>query len=282
MSKLSRFDRLQLNLLSSATSLVMAAPTAREDLDQFLMTVTAVRQVAPKVRRITFHATEFEFFARSGPDEYFGLLMPQAGQQGVLLPAERMNVRAAIRRMPAAVRPELRWYTIRELRAADGEIDVDFVLHADAGPGSAWAATAKPGYLVGFRTGGSCYQPPASARHQLLAADDTALPALAAILSTVDDEAVAGLRVLVEVPGAEYRVPLDERVAVTWLTRDGEPGAELVRTLRASDLPELDYAWVCGESGLATGVRRHLVKERGLDRRRVLFSGYWKVGAART
>ncbi|GAA2777217.1 siderophore-interacting protein [Crossiella cryophila] len=282
MTKLSRFDRLQLSLLSSATSLVMAAPTAREEVDQFLMTVTSIRQVAPKVRRITFHANEFGHFVPTGPDEYFGLLMPQAGQQGVLLPAERMNVRAAIRRMPATARPELRWYTIRELRAADGEIDVDFVLHADAGPGSAWAAAAKPGYVVGFRTGGSCYQPPADARNQLLAADDTALPALAAILSTVDDDAVAGLRVLVEVPGAEYRVPLDERVEVTWLTRDGEPGAELVRTLRACDLPELDYAWVCGESGLATGVRRHLVKERGLDRRRVLFSGYWKVGAART
>lgn len=280
MSTLSRFDRLQLSLLSSATSLVMAAPAARLELDQFLMRVTAVRAGAPKIRRITFQAEEFRSFALSGPDEYFGLLMPKAGHQGVLLPEEKMNVRAALRKLPEEVRPELRWYTIRALRPEAGEIDVDFVLHEDSGPGADWAAAAKPGYVAGFRSGGSTYQPPAGARERLLVADETALPALASILSTVDDP--AGVLVFVETPGEEYRIELDKRFAVHWLDRAGTPGAAVLEALRGAELPALDYAWVCGESGLATGVRRHLVKERGVDRRKVLFSGYWKLGAART
>ncbi|WNV83980.1 SIP domain-containing protein [Umezawaea sp. Da 62-37] len=37
-----------------------------------------------------------------------------------------------------------------------------------------------------------------------------------------------------------------------------------------------------GDSGLATAVRRHLVKERGVDRRKIMFSSYWEVGQART
>lgn len=33
---------------------------------------------------------------------------------------------------------------------------------------------------------------------------------------------------------------------------------------------------------MATSVRRHPVQERGVDRRNVMFSGYWKRGKART
>ena len=44
---------------------------------------------------------------------------------------------------------------------------------------------------------------------------------------------------------------------------------------------DLDYAWLCGESGLATSLRRHLVQEVGMDKRSITFSGYWKLGAAR-
>ena len=44
---------------------------------------------------------------------------------------------------------------------------------------------------------------------------------------------------------------------------------------------DLDYAWLCGESGLATSLRRHLVQEIGMDKRAITFSGYWKLGAAR-
>ncbi len=40
------------------------------------------------------------------------------------------------------------------------------------------------------------------------------------------------------------------------------------------------YAWIAGESALVTGLRRHLVKELGFDRRQVAFMGYWRRGVA--
>ena len=46
----------------------------------------------------------------------------------------------------------------------------------------------------------------------------------------------------------------------------------------AADFSGVDYAWACGEAALAAGVRRLLVKELGLDRRRIMFSGYWRIG----
>jgi NADPH-dependent ferric siderophore reductase len=40
------------------------------------------------------------------------------------------------------------------------------------------------------------------------------------------------------------------------------------------------YAWIAGESGIVTGLRRLLVNELGMDRRQVAFMGYWRRGVA--
>jgi NADPH-dependent ferric siderophore reductase len=279
MPNYSTLERLQMKVLDKAVSMVMAAPAQREMYDQFTMTVVNTVDLAPNVRRVTFRAEEFAGHHLTGADEYFGLLMPPSGAATVTMPTEnRLNVRQAIRKMPEDQRPDLRWYTIRRLRAADAEIDVDFVLHGDAGPGTRWASRAEPGQVVGFRAGNATYRP-AQPGPQLVAADETALPALSAILEAHAD---ADIHAFVEVPDDSYRLPIDCDRQVTWLVRGDEaPGTRLLPAVADADTADLAYAWLCGESSIATGLRRHLVKERGVDRRRIMFSGYWKVGAAR-
>ncbi|RKR85908.1 NADPH-dependent ferric siderophore reductase [Micromonospora pisi] len=44
------------------------------------------------------------------------------------------------------------------------------------------------------------------------------------------------------------------------------------------DRPDGFYAWLAGEAGAVVAMRRHLVGERGLDRRAVAFMGYWRRG----
>jgi len=50
--------------------------------------------------------------------------------------------------------------------------------------------------------------------------------------------------------------------------------------LREARLPlaERPYVWIAGESGCVKALRRHFVGERGIDRRRVTFVGYWRQG----
>ncbi|MBZ5735741.1 siderophore-interacting protein [Nocardioides sp. TRM66260-LWL] len=38
------------------------------------------------------------------------------------------------------------------------------------------------------------------------------------------------------------------------------------------------YAWIAGEAGVVTGLRRTLVREHGMPRRDVAFMGYWRQG----
>lgn len=275
----STFEQLQHKVLSKAVSLIMAPPETREVWDQFTMTVHAVRELHPHLRRITFRAEEFATLRQTGPDEYFALLMPPAGSSTVTMPsADRINVRQAINKLPEDQQPEMRWYTIRARRPAEHEIDVDFILHGDAGPGSRWASAAEPGQVAGFRAGPATYRPPGAGTH-LLVADETALPALSAILEAgVPAEAL----VYVEIPTEEYLLPIETDVPVTWLVRGTDaPGTSALAAVRAAELSGVDYAWLCGESALATGLRRHLVKERGVDRRKILFSGYWRLGQVR-
>jgi NADPH-dependent ferric siderophore reductase len=38
------------------------------------------------------------------------------------------------------------------------------------------------------------------------------------------------------------------------------------------------YAWLAGESSVIKTLRRFLVSETGIDRKRVAFMGYWRLG----
>lgn len=51
----------------------------------------------------------------------------------------------AYRALPEGQRLPMRTYTIRALRPARAEVDVEFVLHGDNGPASRWAMDARPG-----------------------------------------------------------------------------------------------------------------------------------------
>lgn len=278
MPAYTRWEKLQLKAVTAYAGAVMAPAPQRTYYDLFEATVRHVRQVAQQVRRITLTAPRIAQARTNGPDEYFGLIVP--GASGDLhLPAPKMNVRAAIAAMPEADRPDLRWYTIRELRTAAAELDFDVVLHGDSGPGSAWAVRAEPGMPVGVRQGTATYAPP-QAGARLLIGDETAAPAIGAILT--QGPLPEGSRVLVETPDADHLSPLPDVPGLSVLTRGADvPGSALTTALARVDTTDLAYAWVCGEQSLATGIRRTLVKERGVDRKSVLFSGYWKLGSPR-
>lgn len=290
-----KLDVVKDKLLFAAARLyskgTMAETAERQGHVQHEMTVVGVEDLNEVVRRVTFVAPELKIFELAAPDEFFGLLFP--GESGTLtLPdGERANVRAAITDLPEEDRPGLRWYTIRAHRPEVGEIDVDIITHGTAGPGSAWTLSAQVGDVVGFRSGGGLYRGFEYDGTQLLVADETAVPALAAILDERDRRGLGDevLRLHVEVPSADVLdgMGLDARIASgavrVHARGSADPGTVVEAALREApdQTAGLDYAWLCGESALATGLRRHLVKDLGVDKHHVLFSGYWKLGAAR-
>jgi NADPH-dependent ferric siderophore reductase len=162
--------------------------------------------------------------------------------------------------------------------------------------------------------GGVEWRPPAGTRTLLLAGDETAVPALSAIAEALPSG--TGARVLLEVPTEDDVLDLDvpPDVRLTWLPRrcgssahplgvlltaavcaaadeigggagdldadDVDPDGDLVwevpDTAATAGVPA--YAWLAGEAGVVTGLRRYLLREAGFDRRSVAFMGYWRQG----
>jgi NADPH-dependent ferric siderophore reductase len=184
----------------------------------------------------------------------------------------------------------MRTYTVREQRRELGEVDVDFAVHAWAGPAGGWALLALPGDRVtalgpcATDNGGVDFRPPAGTDWILLAGDETALPALAGILDWLGPGAV--VRAWIEIGHGDdvQDLPTWADAEITWLVRGA--GRSLHRAISAARLPEGQaYAWIAGEAGDIRTLRRHLVGAsadggRGIERRHVTFTGYWRRGAS--
>ena len=206
---------------------------------------------------------------------------------------------------------------------------VDFVIHGDgdeSGPGGDWGAHAAVGQRVitmaprrGVPFGGIEFAP-GTAKRLLLVGDETAVPAVAAVLECLP--ATSRGAVFLEVPVAADVLPLEcpSGVEVALAARgDGRSAQRRAARCRpraprrgaggagrGRDRPgpvgdadvllsgedvdaavravghEYDdlYAWIAGESSMVTGLRRALVKDLGIDRHQVAFMGYWRLGVA--
>ncbi|MER6299221.1 siderophore-interacting protein [Kitasatospora sp. NPDC001539] len=259
--------------------------------------VVRTRRLGPTLTRITFGGPPLAGLASGGRDQSFSLFLPHPGQEAPLLPDRTgEGWYRAWQALPEDERAVLRSYTIRAQRRNPDEVDVDFALHGTgpddppgtAGPASRWAAGAAPGdrvVLLGpaFADNRSVgFRPPADTDWVLLAADETALPALGGILDHLPADTV--VRAWIEVPHPQdiQALPSHPDFRITWLVRrSGGGGSPLAEALRTADLPGgTPYAWLAGEAGTVRALRRHLVREVGVDRARVEFSGYWRRGTS--
>jgi NADPH-dependent ferric siderophore reductase len=247
--------------------------------DFFDVTVLRREQVSPSAVRIVFGG-DLDGFASGGRDQRFKLFLPRDHRSAVEVHRGE-DWYPRWRAADPATRAVMRTYTVREQR--DGEFDVDFAVHdtASAGPASTWARHARPGdraVVLGptlADNGGIDFRPPQDTDWVLLTGDETAVPALAGILAWVGSSMPVRAWIEVHDPADVRDLPQAEHTEVTWLVGGGTLDA-----LRAADLPAgTPYAWVAGESGVVRAVRRHLVGDRAIDKRRVMFTGYWRRGA---
>ncbi|MFE6996045.1 siderophore-interacting protein [Microbacterium sp. NPDC057659] len=291
-------------------------------------TVSRVTALSPNFTRITLTGDDLVHFATDGLDQRIKLILPLADGSitdvGQFDEGFNGDWYKRWRLLPDEKRNPIRTYTVRAARPEAREIDVDFVLHGVDGPASAWASGAAEGdalQVVGpdaraAERGGLEWKP-GDAGTVLIAGDETAAPAICAIVQSLPADARG--EVFVEVPTAADALELEAPAAVrvTWLGRDSAPHGERLtaavhawgerRTAPALaegrsgpagdetteeeesddilwEVPEAasgtEYAWLAGEAGTITSLRRHLVRDLGIDRRSVAFMGYWRTGRA--
>ncbi|MFE7302037.1 MULTISPECIES: siderophore-interacting protein [unclassified Streptomyces] len=272
-----------------------AAPTTAP-FRFFDVQVVRTRRLGPSMVRITFTGERLDELASGGRDQRFKLFLPQPHQTAPVFEDTGDGWYTAWRAQDPAERPVMRSYTIREQRPDPCEFDVDFALHGaddpaapSGGPASRWAVRARPGDRLTVLApavednGGVDFRPPPGTDWILLTGDETALPAIAGILAWLSPGTVAKVWIEVGHEGDRQPLPTFADAEVDWLVRDPAAaghGTPVLDALRAAGLPAgTPYAWIAGEAGSVKAVRRHLVGERGFDRRAVKFTGYWRRGA---
>ncbi|WP_449407388.1 siderophore-interacting protein [Microbacterium maritypicum] len=166
--------------------------------------------------------------------------------------------------------------------------------------------------------GGAEYEPGAAAS-VVLAGDETAAPAIARVLEDAPRDLRGVAFIEVPTADDVLAIDAPAGVDVRWLPRsdeqshgvllipavlahlgDADAGDEvdvkdidtedllwetpdysgLGEDIVATDAPADRYFWIAGESGVVTTLRRHLVKDLGIDRGQVAFMGYWRRGVA--
>ncbi|MBU2668965.1 siderophore-interacting protein [Actinoplanes bogorensis] len=244
-------------------------------------TVTGVRDLTGHLRRVTLSGDHLDRFEYLAPDHLVRIFLPRDGE--LHLP-ESEKWWPALQAIPEPRRPHCRNYTIRRIDHGKRELDIDFVLHGDGGPASAWANRVAVGDRIGVLSDGADYDPPADTTWQLLIADETGMPAVTSALEALPAGMPAIAFIEVDNPNDHIPVRVPDGSTLTWLHRAGQPAGTskvVLHAVQKLHFPEgIPYAFIAGESGMVTSLRRHLVRTRGVDKKRVYFCGYWKASGS--
>jgi NADPH-dependent ferric siderophore reductase len=254
-----------------------------------LAVVDRAVRLTPRVRRITFAGDDLADYRPLAPDQFLYLLLPPPGRTELTVGRDFDWI--SYHQMPEDERPVGSHYTVRHHRPERGEIDVDFVLHEGPGPAGAWAERARPGDPVALWGPRTTYRPPHRVDWYLLVADETGLPATAAILEHLAGRFDGPVHVVAEVADAREQQPLATMpgqaeqpvlsgLRVTWRHRGSAAAGTttgLFDTVCGLDLPDgAPYIWGGGESRTMTQIRKHVRHQLGLPRERVSLTPYWR------
>lgn len=261
---------------------------------RFMMAqVARTERLSPSFVRLTLAG--LDGLEARGADHWCRLFFPRHGQDVLALPTSTSEIGWYLQYLatPKVRRPWVRAYTVRDARPDVGEVDIDFVIHGDdaasIGPAVQFALGARSGDYVGFLDQGVGFTPDHPHDWTLLIGDETALPAIAGICSSLSETARGVAIIEIPTAGDRQEIPAPAGMEVFWVPRvessaaDTRPGELALRALTEATLPEgVVHAHAIGEAALATGARRHLVQERGVPKRHVDFVGYWRHGRPAT
>jgi NADPH-dependent ferric siderophore reductase len=228
-------------------------------------------RLTPNMQRVTIEGDELDDFPCAQEGAHIRLMLPGHRQSE----HDFVSQLAEGRR-----RPITRTYTVRHHRPDKNELDIDFALHPH-GRACNWAMSAQPGDFVAIAGPGAKKLTDFTVDWFLLMADMTAIPAAAAALEDMPRGAVG--HAVFEIASWSDRQPFDAPagISIHWLIN---PRPELPNDRQLGTVKELPWfsgrpgVFVAGESSIMKAARAYLTEERGISRRGLYASAYWKIG----
>lgn len=242
------------------------------------LTVSAVSRPAPSIARITLSGDDLDGFVSSGPADHIKVFFPDPNTGELTAPVMTDD---GIKKPKNGVVIS-RDYTPLGFRDTDGrrELDIDFVVHGDEGPASAWAGHATVGDSLAIAGPRGSKLLPQGAHHVILIADETALPASSRWIDMLPTSVTitALFDVADESVESYFSDAQKARMSAEWLYRRDGLG-QLDAALRAlGEIGESTFVFLAGEATTLVPLRRYLRRELGLSKQQVAANGYWRRG----
>jgi NADPH-dependent ferric siderophore reductase len=245
--------------------------------------VVSVSKITPRLLSVLVRGDALDGFRIEAPTAHVKVFLPAPGQDAPVLPEQTPDGPV---QPEGAAPPVVRTYTPVRFDEATKTLELQFVLHG-VGPASEWAERAKPGDRLAVAGPGGRFVLDETVAHWWLAADESAIPAVATLLEALPATATADVHI--EVADADDELAPESLVkdgaakaTVTWHHRRDPRafGAELDAAARAAEIPDGARIWVACEAAAMRGIRRYFRNERGLPLSSLTTRGYWRVGEA--
>jgi NADPH-dependent ferric siderophore reductase len=236
-----------------------------------LLTVLNSEILFEGMQRVTLHYPDIAELAAQGL--HLRLILPRDLSRAPVWPV--MGANGAPVWPKGADELHARYVTLKNIRAAREEVDIDVVRHG-SGLISQWAQNAHAGQRIGaMGPVGISALPEASS--YFLAADGTGLPAVAQLLARLPEDAVGD--VVAALPrGVSYRDYLPKTKLRVHALPPAAFEAEVLGHAQALTDDGLGYAFFAGEFRNAQQLRGHFKTTLGMDKTRQICTAYWRRG----
>lgn len=243
----------------------------RRPANFIVLRATRRRQIFDGLVRVTLFGSGVRSLTSDGM--HIKIMMPEQRSRVPVWPVIKEN--GGISWPEGEDRLHTRFVTIRSMRLAEQEIDVDIALH-DEGLISDWAALADDQQEVGVMGPGGDLALPAT-DHVILAADLTGLPALARFVEGVRGQ--VGGYLFAAAPSKqvlEEYLP-SSNLSVTAIDPE-KFSTDVVELIAACTDEPVSYGWFAGEFSTARVVRGVYRQKYGLSGKRQHAMAYWRIG----
>lgn len=259
-----------------------AAQPTRRKKPPVVMEVVATEKINDHFQRITLGGEGFaDYEDIDAIDKYIKFLLPPDPTLGLEPP---FDLDALRKELPKEKLPVRRTYTVRMVDTEAQTLTVDFVVHGADGVAGPWAVNVQVGDTVQFGGPGGKYTPQPDTDWHLLAGDEAAIPAIAAALESMDDDAVGIAHLEVATEDDEWDLRAPAGVEVVWHHRGGPftpENSQLQQAVRNTEWRDGNVqVFVHGEREVMKPLRQYFTDERGVDRSQLSLSAYWAYGRA--
>ena len=263
----------------------MSVRFARERVRHELMVrrlrVIGSETVAAGMQRVTLGGDELAGFVSPGPGDHVKMFFPDPATGVLTVPTPGAQ---GLRTAEGGGTVIVRDYTPKAVRTgADGiEVDIDFYIHGDDGPASAWASRVTSGDEAVIAGPRGSLLPPTDLDEAVIVADESALPAAARWLETLgaagQEVRVTGLFSVADASTSEYLAEFEGAGHdLRWFSGEDRE-ASLAAALKAIQPTDGTFFFLAGEATSLIPLRRYLRRELELPKEQVEVHGYWKRG----